>query len=250
MRWCIAGREDDAVDIGRAGIGRVVVLEKDAMARQSRQRGGVLVVDEIRAHPVPDHDHDMLRATVFLAREGRLGEGEKRSGHEDPEKHWREICTVADRIREANRDDSVSAARKDLPHCVRLPDRSMSDAPNKTLRFRFPADRRIRLSRDFARVRAEGRTVRGGLLMLAVLPVEGEIPLRVGLVTSKRIGGAVVRNRIRRRLREIVRRHQHALEKGHWLVVIARPAAARADFATLQSEWLRLAERADLLRSL
>ena len=126
----------------------------------------------------------------------------------------------------------------------------MSDAITRPRRFRFPAARRLKLSRDFARVRAEGRTVRGGLLMLGVLPVEEEVAFRVGLVTSKRIGGAVVRNRVRRRLREIVRRHQHALPQGHWLVVIARPAAAQADFATLEQEWLRLAQRAELFRAM
>ena len=124
----------------------------------------------------------------------------------------------------------------------------MSDAPTKPLRFRFPAARRLKPSGDFARVRMEGRTVRGGLLVLGVLQVKEEAAFRVGLVTSKRVGGAVVRNRVRRRLREIVRRQQHALQSGFWLVVIARPAAAQADFATLEQEWSRLAQRAELLR--
>jgi len=120
----------------------------------------------------------------------------------------------------------------------------MSDAPAKSLRFRFPAARRLKSSRDFARVRTEGRMVRGALLMLGVLAVKDEIAFRVGLVTSKRIGGAVMRNRVRRRFRDIVRRHQHALQKGVWLVVIARPAAASASAAALEDEWLRLAKRA------
>jgi ribonuclease P protein component len=123
----------------------------------------------------------------------------------------------------------------------------MSDATSKLPGFRFPASRRLRLSRDFARVRQEGRTVRGGLLMLGVLPVDEAAAFRVGLVTSKRVGGAVVRNRMRRRLREIVRRHQDALGNGLWLVVIARPAAARASSAALEDEWLRLVSRAGLL---
>ena len=114
--------------------------------------------------------------------------------------------------------------------------------------FRFPAVRRLKLSRDFARVRSEGRAVRGGLLIVGVLPVIEEPAFRVGLVTSKRVGGAVVRNRVRRRLREIVRRHQHALRSGIWLVVIARPAAASATSAALEDEWLRLLRRASILR--
>ena len=123
----------------------------------------------------------------------------------------------------------------------------MSDAPTKPPRFRFPAARRLKMSRDFARVRTEGRTVRGGLLTVGVLPVIEEAAFRVGLVTSRRVGGALVRNRVRRRLREIVRRHQHALQGGHWLVVIARPAAASASSVALEEEWLRLLGRAGIL---
>jgi len=125
----------------------------------------------------------------------------------------------------------------------------MSDLRSQPVRFRFPAARRLKLSREFQRVREGGRTVRGGLLMLGVLAVPDEEKFRVGLVTSRRVGGATVRNRVRRRLREIVRRNQHALKTGTWLVVIARPAAAQADCVSLEAEWVRLAERAEVLRN-
>jgi len=125
----------------------------------------------------------------------------------------------------------------------------MSDATSSSPRFRLPAARRLKLRREFDRVRKEGNTVRGGLLMLGVLPVEAEKSFRLGLITSRRVGGAVVRNRVRRRLREIVRRHQHALTSGVWFVVIARPGAAGATSAALEKEWLRLASRAGLVRS-
>jgi ribonuclease P protein component len=124
----------------------------------------------------------------------------------------------------------------------------MSDATIKPQRLRLPAARRLKLSHEFARVRGEGRTVRGSLILLGVLQVADEKTFRLGLVTSRRVGGAVVRNRVRRRLREIVRRHQHALANGLWLVVVARPAAAAASSAALEEEWLRLARRASILR--
>ena len=101
----------------------------------------------------------------------------------------------------------------------------MTTGPNPS-GLRFPASRRLKLSREFVRVRTEGRTIRGGLLLLGVLELAEENAFRVGFVTSKRVGGAVVRNRVRRRLREIVRRHQRELRDGVWLVVVARPAAA------------------------
>jgi len=123
----------------------------------------------------------------------------------------------------------------------------MSDLTSKPRRFRFPATRRLKRSRDFERVRKEGRTVRGALLTLGVLRLEGETGFKVGIVTSRRLGGAVVRNRVRRRLREIMRRRQHEVVAGVWLVVIARPPAAGATSAMLEKEWQRLTQRAGVL---
>jgi len=123
----------------------------------------------------------------------------------------------------------------------------MNDLTSDVVRFRFPAVRRLKVSREFERVRKEGRAVRGGLLILSVLPVDGEKRFRVGLITSRRVGEAVARNRVRRRLREIVRRNQQALKGGIWFVVIARRSAAQTDSATLEVEWLHLAQRAGIL---
>lgn len=101
---------------------------------------------------------------------------------------------------------------------------------------------------EFGRVKSEGKTYRGRFLMLGVFEQNEEKEFRAGFVTSKRIGGAVVRNRVRRRLRDIVRTQQPLLRSGHWLVVIARPAASRATYQELREEWLRLAEAASILR--
>lgn len=77
--------------------------------------------------------------------------------------------------------------------------------------------------------------------------MENAGPWRAGFVTSGRLGGAVVRNRVRRRLREIVRRHQRELREGFWFVIIARQTAAGATYAALEDEWLHLARRASIL---
>lgn len=107
--------------------------------------------------------------------------------------------------------------------------------------------KRLTRPTEFARVQSEGTTYRGRLLALGVLATKEEGIFRVGFVTSKRVGGAVVRNRLRRQLREIVRTQQVRMRKGIWCVVIARPAAARISYQTLKDEWLRLAERASIL---
>jgi ribonuclease P protein component len=114
-------------------------------------------------------------------------------------------------------------------------------------RLLFPKTRRLTLKSQFARVRTEGQNVRGRLLILGFLRTERTERCQAGFVTSKRIGGAVVRNRVRRRLRDVVRTQQGRLREGFWFVVIARPAAARASYRALKDEWLRLAERASIL---
>lgn len=115
--------------------------------------------------------------------------------------------------------------------------------------FGFPKAKRLTRNAEFLRVKSEGNAARGALIILGVLPTEVDEPIRfrAGFVTSKRVGGAVVRNRVRRRLREIVRRHQHNIRSGIWLVVIARTAAASASYAQLEDEWLRLARRTFIL---
>jgi len=55
-----------------------------------------------------------------------------------------------------------------------------------------------------------------------------EAPARLGLTVSRRVGGAVVRTRVKRRLREWFRRHRDLFPTGRDFVVIARPAAATA----------------------
>ena len=118
---------------------------------------------------------------------------------------------------------------------------------NMTRALSFPKSRRLTRSSEFERMKKEGRSQRGPSLILSVLPVQNRHSLRAGFVTSKRIGSAVVRNRVRRRLREIVRKHQPNLPGNFWIVTIARPKAARATYRELEDEWLRLAKRASIL---
>ena len=68
---------------------------------------------------------------------------------------------------------------------------------------------------------------------------------RFGFSVSSRVGGAVVRNSLKRRLREIVRKA--TLKSGWDIVVIARPTAAQTDFKTLDQMLSRLLARAHVL---
>jgi ribonuclease P protein component len=113
--------------------------------------------------------------------------------------------------------------------------------------FSFSKARRLTRASEYARVKRDGLVQRGKLLTLSTAVVENSSLCRVGFITSRRLGSAVVRNRVRRRLREIVRRHQHDLRQGLWIVVIAKSDAASASYRALEDEWLRLARRASIL---
>jgi len=111
----------------------------------------------------------------------------------------------------------------------------------------FPKTKRLTLPSEFARVKGQGTTERGRYLVLGSARVKEEKLFRAGFITPKHIGTAVIRNRVRRRLREILRTEQTRLRPGFWLVVVARPYAAKATQEQLKDEWLRLAERASIL---
>jgi ribonuclease P protein component len=74
-----------------------------------------------------------------------------------------------------------------------------------------------------------------------------EAPPRFGVVTSKKVGGAVVRNKVRRRIRHIQQSHLVRIRDGVWCVTVARFRAAEATFAELDAEWCKLARRAGIL---
>ena len=70
---------------------------------------------------------------------------------------------------------------------------------------------------------------------------------RVGLTVSKKLGHAVVRNRVRRRLREIYRLNESRFRRGFDIVVVARSRAVEADFSQLTAAYLSLAKKAGIL---
>ena len=71
---------------------------------------------------------------------------------------------------------------------------------------------------------------------------------RVGITTGKKLGHAVVRNRTRRRLREIYRCNEHRFLPGYDIVVVARSRSVDAQFSRLTEAYLSLAEKAGILR--
>ncbi len=99
-------------------------------------------------------------------------------------------------------------------------------------------------SGQFTLVMNQGSSWVGRLVVIKALP-NGLNLSRYGLVTSKRVGKAVVRNRVKRLLREIMR--QTPLKPGWDVVFITRPAAATASFVDLRQLVRHLLTQAKLL---
>ena len=123
----------------------------------------------------------------------------------------------------------------------------MTDDMAQATSFSFSKARRLTHASEYGRVKRDGLVRRGKLLTLSATVVQNSGLCRVGFITSRRLGSAVVRNRVRRHLREIVRQHQHDLRQDFWMVLIAKRDAANASYRALEDEWLRLARRASIL---
>lgn len=104
----------------------------------------------------------------------------------------------------------------------------------------FPRRERLRTHWEFEQVRRHGHGTPGRFLVLAILRRKEEYTRRVGFIVSKRVGNAVARNRIKRRLRGIYRTHRIQLNTGIWLVLIARQTASQASYHELESDFLQL----------
>lgn len=113
-----------------------------------------------------------------------------------------------------------------------------------------PVVRSLKGDRAFQRLR-KGRSGGSRLLSVRWRPSRDE-GVRVGIVASRKVGNAVVRNRVRRRLREALRdlvrtRPVDLSPRGRDLIVIARPEAADADYADLKRALTRALERSSFL---
>ena len=99
----------------------------------------------------------------------------------------------------------------------------------------------------FRRAYGKGRSAADSRLALYVRG-NGRKGNRLGFTVSTKVGCAVVRNRVRRRLREIYRLHENGMSPGCDVVVVARTRAASSDYRQLEKSFLRLADKLGLLK--
>ena len=117
--------------------------------------------------------------------------------------------------------------------------------PSGTRRLRLGRDLRLGQNRDFARVRQQGERLALGCLIANWHRLPDGASPKLGVVTRRKIGGAVERSRARR----LLRRHQHELSQPVELVLVARNSIAGRSFAGVEKDFLAVLHRASLLKN-
>ena len=114
--------------------------------------------------------------------------------------------------------------------------------------LRLTREARVTQNRDFVRIRQEGERLAQGCLVANwnTLP-DGAAP-KLGVVTSRKIGGAVQRTRARRLLRESFRLHQHEFAQPIELILVARNSIAGKKFTDVERDFLATLRRAGILK--
>lgn len=111
---------------------------------------------------------------------------------------------------------------------------------------RLLPEMRIKLGRDFSRIRRVGGRISRSMLVLNWTDAAEGLP-RLAVVTSRKVGCAVDRSRCRRLLRECFRLNRRTLCRPVDLVVVARRAMVGKDWVTVQAEFLSAVRQAKLI---
>lgn len=121
--------------------------------------------------------------------------------------------------------------------------RSPLPPPKPTLRL--DNDHRMKKTYDFGLVRREGETKGGKFLVMGVKKDNPEAKnTTFGFVTSKKVSKkAVIRNKVRRRMRELVRAYGGFFPEGSKVTVVARYTSSEATFSQLRADFLGLMRR-------
>ena len=112
-------------------------------------------------------------------------------------------------------------------------------------RYRMGRRQSLHRNQQFQYVYRRGKS--SGCTHFTMIYLPGK-NLRVGISVSRKVGCAVVRNRVRRRLREIYRLNESRLCRGHDVVVVARSRSVGADYQRLEREFLRACAELGLVK--
>ena len=119
--------------------------------------------------------------------------------------------------------------------------------PEAPARLRLNRAMRIRQGSDFARLKRQGRRLVRGCLVINWLELPTGSQTRFAVITTRKLGNAVIRNRARRLLRECFRLHQHVLRVPVEMVLIARRSLVGQSFAGVEADYLAILRSAKLI---
>ena len=143
-------------------------------------------------------------------------------------------CTDEDRQGSARLETPPSKRQEEIDRVVAAPAVEPRKAkPEET----FTPEDRLRRRREFDAVYSRGVRIAGRNFALFILP-NNVGRSRLGMTVSRKVGNAVVRNRVRRRLRQIFRTQRAVLGTGFDFVVHGRPSIAQMDPEELKKEFL------------
>jgi ribonuclease P protein component len=108
---------------------------------------------------------------------------------------------------------------------------------------------RLRDARDFASIKAQGRRLANGCLIANWRELPAGSSSKLGVVTGRKLGNAVLRSRARRLLREAFRLHQHDLRSPVAIVLVARASIKETSLASVERDFLAALGRAKLLKT-
>lgn len=113
----------------------------------------------------------------------------------------------------------------------------------------LPVKHRFKKKKDFERVLKEGRNVKWNGLALKYCPNSfGES--RFGIIVSKKVSKkAVLRNRTKRRIREVLRRELEKIKEGQDIVFFPSPEFKNKDFSEIQEIVIKLLKKGGLLKN-
>ncbi len=100
---------------------------------------------------------------------------------------------------------------------------------------------------EFSRTRKEGEAKGGAYLVLSTL-ADTDLPHhKAGVIITKKVGNAVIRNLLRRRIHAILARHLHHIQGKRYIVTVIRWRAPQATFQQLEADWLKQATRLGII---
>ena len=105
----------------------------------------------------------------------------------------------------------------------------------------------IKKNSEFRRIYSKGANAATPLLVLYARKGRPGLPGRLGITVGTKVGKAVVRNTVRRRLREIYRLNRYRLRPGYDVIIVARVRSRTVGYGDLERDFLRLADRLGLL---